>query len=259
MIPLLPLLLLVAQADAPPGIAIPAGRFEQGGTDAPDARWSRRVTLSAYRIDRSEVSVGAFERFVAEGWQDEQWWTADGLSWRAAHPDGAGAATRRSERGDEHPVVAVSWYEASAYCAWAGGRLPTEAEWERAACHGDGERFPWGDDEPEGPAWFTGGKLRAVQGVITQPADQQDPSLSSPVGLLHAAGNVWEWTADGYRSDAYAGGDAEDPVGAHDTPWRVLRGGSYMNLPSYCSCRHREPARPEQQRLTAGFRCAYSG
>ena len=270
---LLPLLLMAAQAGEPvdtpaitPTVAtqdepavFPAGSFQQGGTTAPDARWQRRVTLSAYGMDRSEVTIAAFDDFVAQGWTDDQWWTSDGLAWRGDHPEGAGDALRRSDRSGDHPVVAVTWHEASAYCAWAGGRLPTEAEWERAACGPHPARFPWGDDEPEGPAWFTGGKLHAVQRVITHPALQQDPSLVSPEGMLHTAGNVWEWTADSYRASAYDGGDVSDPLEQRDSPWRVLRGGSYMNLPSYCSCRHREPARPDQPRLTTGFRCAYDG
>ncbi len=246
---------LAAWAGEP--VEIPAGSFQQGDASAPDARWLRTVELSAYAIDRAEVSVSDFERFVAQGWSGDQHWSAQGLAWRAEHPEGAGAELRRSGRGSDHPVVAVSWFEAEAYCAWAGGRLPTEAEWERASCAGDGARFPWGDDEPEGPVWFTGGKRHAVQGVDTQSAERQDAAFASPAGLIHAAGNVWEWTADGYHAQAYDTGPARDPRHPHDTPWRVLRGGSYMNLPSYCSCRHREPARPEQQRLTAGFRCAY--
>ena len=258
MSPLLPLvLLLVAQAGE--RVSVPAGSFTQGGSTSADARWQRRVDLSAYGLDPTEVSVGAFARFVAAGWDDERWWSAAGRAWRDGHPQGAGATLRRSGRGDAHPVVAVTWYEAQAYCAWAGGRLPTEAEWERAACGPDGARFPWGDDEPEGPAWFTGGKLSAVQSVQTQPVDQQAPHLASPLGLLHTAGNVWEWTADSYRADAYDSGDVRDPLETRETPWKVLRGGSYMNLPSYCGCQHREPARPEQVRLTAGFRCAYDG
>ncbi len=255
--PLSFLTLVLVTALAGERASIPAGSFEQGGSGSPDTQPQRQVTLSAYQIDTSEISIAAFERFVAQGWQDDAWWSPAGLAWRSEHPSDAGAELRSSGREPDHPVVAVTWYEAHAYCRWAGGRLPTEAEWERAACGPQGARFPWGEDEPAGPAWFAAGKYAAVEGVETQPVGVQATELISPAGLLHAAGNVWEWTADSYRADAYQGGAAQDPVELEGSPWKVLRGGSYMNLPSYCSCKHREPARPDQVRLTAGFRCAY--
>ncbi len=251
-------LLLVPAVMPGEAVSIPAATFQQGGRQAPDEQARRQVTLSAYRIDRHEVTVGAYQRFVEEGWSEDRWWSADALAWRDAHDPRAAEPLRRSDRGDDHPVVAVSWYEAQAYCRWQGGRLPTESEWEHAACRDSEARFAWGDDEPAtGPAWFTSGKLGAVKSVATQPVEQQDQSLASPHGLLHTAGNVWEWTADSYRASAFEGGPASDPLDSSPGPWKVLRGGSYMNLPSYCTCTHREPARPEQLRLSVGFRCAY--
>lgn len=239
-------------------VAIPAGSFRQGGGGPPDEAPVRTVTLSAYRISTTEVTVAEFEAFVARGgYQDAAWWSPEGLAWLKGHPEGAGEELRRSGRTPAHPVVAVTWYEADAWCRSQGGALPTEAQWEHAACHGDGGRYPWGDEENFAAAWYGEGKTGGVKSVHTRTAAEADPALVSPFGLVHAAGNVWEWTADGYRADSYAEGDATDPRGATGTPWKTLRGGSYMNLPSYCTCTHREPASPEEVRLTIGFRCAW--
>ncbi|MFH1464024.1 MAG: SUMF1/EgtB/PvdO family nonheme iron enzyme [Pseudomonadota bacterium] len=197
-----------------------------------------------FGIDRAEVDLAAFERFAASGYQQPELWSAEGRAWLASHPGGAGPAVRASGRGVEHPVVAVTWYEAEAFCRWRGGRLPSGAEWRRAACGEGGGPYPWGAGEPEGIAWFDEGKYGMVERVATAPATVQAEALRSRDGLLHAAGNVWEWTTEAWP-------------GAPDGPWKVLRGGSYANLPSYCSCGHEEPARPDEPRLTAGFRCAY--
>lgn len=255
-----PALAIAAAVAGPPArdvVAVPAGTSVQGSAREPDAP-PRQVTLSAFEIDRHEVTVDDFERFVHEGgYQTPAWWSAGGRAWLKQHPDGAGAANRAAGRTGEHPVVAVTLYEAEAYCAWTGGRLPTEAEWERAACGTDGRRFPWGDDEAVAASWYAGGKFGDVSHVQTTAAATQAPALHSPVGALHMAGNVWEWTHDHYASPGWTAEAAIDPVNTQDTPWHVLRGGSYMNLPSYCSCRHREPARPDRVALTTGFRCAY--
>ncbi len=204
------------------------------------------------------MTVEAFARFKADGgYQDPQWWSAEGRVWLASYPDGAGEAVRAAGRPGTHPVVAVTYFEAEAYCAHAGGRLPTEAEWERAACGTDQRRYPWGDSESEAARWYAGGKFGSIVRVDTAPAGEQDAALRSPDGLLHMAGNVWEWTADGYHATDWGGASRQDPRATPDTPWHTLRGGSYMNLPSYCSCRHREPARPDRVALTIGFRCVW--
>ncbi|MFZ5477187.1 MAG: formylglycine-generating enzyme family protein [Myxococcota bacterium] len=246
---------LVSLALAEP-VAVEGGSFRMGSGGPPDESPVREVRLSPYRIDRTEVSVGEYEAFAnGGGYGDARWWTPEGWTWAQAHPDGAGAKLRASGRTADHPVVAVTWYEADAYCRWKGGSLPTEAQWERAACRG---KYPWGDSEDFAAVWFKEGKFGQIEDVHTKPVSQQDPSLASPFGLLHAAGNVWEWTRDSYHAAFYEDAPATDPVNTASTPWRTLRGGSFMNLPSYCTCTHREPAEPDTVRLTTGFRCSYS-
>ncbi len=239
-------------------VQVPAGTFRQGREGVPDET-PREVTLATYGIDRTEVTIADFERFMVQGALDRASWTDDGWAWHQAHPDGAGAPLRAADRSTDHPVVAVTWYEADAYCRWAGGSLPTEAQWEHAACGDGDQRYAWGDGDDAPVTWYSGGKFGHIQGVHTVPAADQDASLASPLGLLHTAGNVWEWTADYYHREGYAplGEPATDPTGPTQGTWRVLRGGSFMNLPSYCTCTHREPALPTRVAFTTGFRCAY--
>jgi formylglycine-generating enzyme required for sulfatase activity len=251
---MLPLLSQLAQAEP---ISIPAGSFEQGSGRSPDEPL-RTVQLSAFAIDPAEVSIEEFERFSNEGWPQPEWWSTEGLAWREAHPVGAGVDARAAGRLSSHPVVAVSFWEAEAYCAWRGGSLPTETQWERAACAQGGKRFAWGDDEEVDVVWYSGGKFGHLTDVRTSPVDQSAASTLSEEGLHHTAGNVWEWTLDRYHRDGTSQGDSIDPTGPTEGPWRVLRGGSFMNLPSYCTCTHREPARPDRVAFTTGFRCAYS-
>lgn len=238
-------------------VAVPGGPGSMGDGRAPDAP-TRTVALSAFRIDRTEISISAYERFVRDGWKDRSAWSDAGWAWAEAHPGGAGAETRAAGRPDAHPVVAVTWFEADAYCRWAGGTLPTEAQWERAACGGERQRYPWGDDPDQTFRTNDTAKFGHLDSVRTAPVTDQDPSLASAVGALHMAGNVWEWTADWYHRTGTAGEAAVDPTGPPTGTWRVLRGGSYMNLPSYCTCTHREPAEPARVALTTGFRCAWS-
>ncbi len=239
-------------------VDVPAGTFVQGSEEMPDAP-PRDVTLSAYRIDRTEVTIAAFEAFMAGPVAERDHWSEAGWAWHQAHPQGAGADLRAADRSADHPVVAVTWFEADAYCRSVGGHLPTEAQWEHAACGGGDQRYAWGDSEEVSASWYSGGKFGHIQAVHTVAATDQDPSLASPFGLLHTSGNVWEWTADHYHRQGYepAGQATTDPASAQETPWRVLRGGSFMNLPSYCRCTHREPAMPDRVAFTTGFRCAY--
>jgi formylglycine-generating enzyme required for sulfatase activity len=201
------------------------------------------------------VSLAAFEAFASgEGWRTDRCWSPEGLSWRAAHPVGSGATARASGRAPDHPVVAVTFWEAEAYCACAGGALPTEAQWERAACGADPRPPP--PAEGSGVAWwYEEGKYGNLPGVFTHGTHAESPP--NIFGLFDIFGNVWEWTRDRYRADAYGRLPATDPVDTAASTWTTVRGGSFMNLPSYAGCSHREPVRRDEPRLTVGFRCVY--
>jgi formylglycine-generating enzyme len=281
-------------------VRIPAGPFWMGGDD-PDAFPDdgegpvREVEVSAFRIDPKAVTNAQFAAFVkasghhtdAErfGWSyvfhafvsgeathrvldghvpGAPWWLpVEGASWRA--PEGPGSdVTRRAN----HPVVHVSWQDATAYASWAGKRLPTEAEWEKAARGGlDQARFPWGDEfMPRGQH-----RCNTWQGTFPRHNTGADGHLgTAPVnafrpnayGLYNPSGNVWEWCADWFSPDWHAADSAatrRDPAGPGSGATRVMRGGSYLCHESYCN-RYRVAARtsstPDSTTGHAGFRCA---
>ena len=276
-------------------VALAGGPFRMG-TDDPDGFPAdgegpvHRVTLRPFRIDVTAVTNRQFAAFVDDtgyetdaerfGWSyvfaghlpkkalrkargraaSAPWWAAvDGAQWR--HPEGRGSHVGR--RAD-HPVVHVSWADARAFAAWAGKRLPTEAEWEYAARGGlDGRRYPWGDElEPDGGhrcnVWqgrFPDHNTRADGFAGTAPVRSFSPN---GFGLYETTGNAWEWCADGFSPTAYRDLPADDPVGP-EAPTRVIRGGSYLCHASYCN-RYRVAARshnvPDSSSGNTGFRCA---
>ena len=238
-------------------ISFPAGSFEQGSDVAPDESPRHTVFLDAFSIDQTEVSIREFEQFVRQGWDIDQNWSQEGLQWRKEHPNGAGMDNRSAGRNPNHPVVAITWYEADAYCKWKGGSLPTEAQWERSACPIEG-RFAWGDDEQIEAAWYSGGKYGHLQSVLTKEVQQSPANQRTKEGMMHTTGNVWEWTNDWYHAQTYQRDKSTNPTGPSDGYWKTMRGGSFMNLPSNCSCTHREPASPDRVAFTVGFRCAYA-
>jgi formylglycine-generating enzyme len=186
-----------------------------------------------------------------------QWWTwTPGASWR--HPEGPGSSL--ADRA-EHPVVHVAYEDASAFAAWAGARLPTEAEWERAARGGlDGAAYTWGDDpEPPGERlanyWHGDFPWRAEPGYGATARVGSFPP--NGFGLFDMAGNVWEWTTDWYGGSERASLDPSQPQFA--IPRKVVKGGSFLCADSYC-LRYRPSARRPQMIDTGmshiGFRCA---
>jgi len=186
-----------------------------------------------------------------------QWWTwTPGASWR--HPEGPGSSLAGRE---QHPVVHVAYDDAVAYTEWAGGTLPTEAQWELAARGGlDGAAYVWGDaPEPAGARlanyWHGDFPWRAEPGYgTTAPVGSFEPN---GFGLFDMAGNVWEWTADWYGGSEAASRDPAQPQFA--IPRKVVKGGSFLCADSYC-LRYRPAARRPQMIDTGmshvGFRCA---
>jgi formylglycine-generating enzyme required for sulfatase activity len=193
-------------------VEVPAGDYVLG-RDAGDSR-QRVVDVDELELTMTPVTNAQYERFVAQ--------------------TGAAAPPHWPAPSD-HPVTFVDWREASAFCAWAGGRLPTEAEWEKAARGTDGRTYPWGEEEDEGRAAVGAG----LKGGSTSPVGAH-PAGASPYGLLDLAGNVWEWTSTEY------------PPGE-----RVLRGGSYASPGlAWARCTMRSWSRPGRRQAHIGFRVA---
>jgi formylglycine-generating enzyme required for sulfatase activity len=279
---------------------IPGGTFLMGTADPdgfPDDGEGpvREVTVRPFLIDATTVTNARFAAFVkASGYVTEAerfgwsfvfyrrvgararhsvldgsvpgapWWLpVAGASWR--HPDGPGSTI---ERVQNHPVVHVSWNDAAAYAAWAGKRLPTEAEWEMAARgHLSQTSYPWGDElaprgRPRCNIWrgdsFPDGADESAGPPGTVPANAFAPN---GFGLHNVSGNVWEWCADWWSTQWHRQERPEtrvDPVGPPTGQARVIRGGSYLCHASYCN-RYRVGARtantPDSTTGHTGFRC----
>lgn len=208
------------------------------------------VALRAFRIRRYPVTVQEFARFLADGgYQRTTFWRAGGFG-QFQKPEG----WDRQEETPSSPVVGVSWFEAAAYCEWAGARLPTEAEWERTARGPDSFRFPWGNEPDLNPT-----RANYIHGGRT-------PIRSTPVGLYPLGtseegvcdllGNVWEWTWDWYDERYYERSPGNDPAGPESGSTKVLRGGSWIDLPEYVRVSNRLWYEPAYRYDVIGFRCA---
>jgi len=199
------------------------------------------------------------ERVAARVVGSEWWCRVDAATWR--HPEGPGSSIKQRW---SFPVVHVSWNDAWAYAAWAGKRLPTEAEWECAARGGlVQKRFPWGDElEPGGRHW-----MNVWQGDFPERNTCMDghygpaPAKSfraNGYGLYNMTGNVWEWCWDWFDPGYYRRSPRENPTGPEMAERRVMRGGSYLCHASYCN-RYRTDARssntPDSTASNLGFRC----
>lgn len=206
------------------------------------------VWLDSFWIDRAEVTVGRYERCISAG--------------VCVRPPLDGAA--RFER-DGLPVVRVTWSEAAQFCAWDGGRLPTEAEWERAARGPSGRRYPWGEVYDPfrsnhgryalpfyfGNEWAA---LDGVDGYLELAPVGSFPAGRTPDGVDDLAGNVEEWVAD-YFAPEYPAGDAVNPVGPERGEHRVIRGGSYLEAAPLQRAAARKHAPPSARSAARGFRC----
>jgi len=238
--------LVAAGADEPDvgeWVRVPAGAFVMGmASGQPDERPERTVTLSEFEIARHEVTN---EQYLA-------FWEATGGDHRPADLTGVsdfGAWPERARRRPRHPVVGVTWEAASAYCAWVGGRLPSEAEWEKAA-RGSTERvWPWGDEQDASRA-----NTSANDGHATTSPVASYPAGASPYGVEDMAGNAAEWVADWYSDSYYARGPLTDPPGAESGSRKVVRGGSWMDSLMVARATRRLPASPDMQAAFIGFR-----
>ncbi len=283
----------ISPIDGMTQVYIPAGEFLMGSTSADidevmsecdycqrewfdDEQPQHAVTLDACWIDQTEVTNAMFAKFVtASGYRTDaekagsgyvfnpfssDWESINGADWR--HPQGPASDI---DGMDDHPVVQVSWNDAAAYCEWSGGRLPTEAEWEKAARGTDGRRYPWGD------LALAGNLLNfADLNLDTSWADDtiddgyrftapvgSYPDGASPYGVLDMAGNVWEFVGDWYVEDYYAISPADNPTGPPAGDFIVIRGGSWSRVPRFARTAARLRFTPGNRDSGLGFRCVH--
>lgn len=250
-------------------VYVPAGNFQMGSsTGDNNVQPTHSVTLDGFWLDRTEITVAHFKRFVAAtGYRTEvekegKSWVFTGNTWEEvaganwAYPRGT-----EEPAPDNHPVVHITWPDAAAYCVWAGGRLPTEAEWEYAARSPQGYAFPWGND-------FQGRRLNFCdQNCSLGWADQSVndghryaapagsfPDGASWAGALDMAGNVWEWVADWYGP--YSAEREVNPVGPPSGEYKILRGGSWDLGVDFVRSFTRARDVPSSKSDSVGFRCA---
>jgi sulfatase modifying factor 1 len=214
IIPPSPTLPQITGKDGAPMVLIPAGDFQMGSNDSDDEKPVHTVYLDAFYIDIYEVTNAQYKKFMdATKYKEPNYWNDSKFN------------------APNHPVVGVRWNDAVAYTKWAGKRLPTEAEWEKAARGGlVGKKYPWGDNLTHDDANYsgTGGKDKWVN---TSPVGSFAPN---GYGLYDMAGNVWEWCADWYDSKYYASSPKSNPKGPSSGERAVLRGGSwYFSFDSY--------------------------
>lgn len=209
----------ISTTDGMTQLLVPAGVLTMGGMDVyreSDEVPVHEVKLNAFWIDQVEVTNGMYNLCVQAG--------------SCRPPVKINSDNRLEYFGNpefqDYPVVNVAWYDANAYCIWAGRKLPTEAQWEYAARGSDKRNFPWGDELPN---QYNSNSLNLV-GDTSRVGSYAEGA--SPFGALDMAGNVWEWVADRYRPDYYAKSPSENPEGPSEeevfNDFRVMRGGSFQ-------------------------------
>jgi formylglycine-generating enzyme required for sulfatase activity len=217
-------------------VVVPAGNFVMGNdVESP----LRQVYLDEFYIDKYEVTILRYAKFL-----DATGGARPPQGWQQLHLESAGAL----------PVVGVDWHDAEAYCRWAGKRLPTESEWEKAARGGDGRKFPWGSEDPT-PTHANFGKSAdgPYSGALAPVGNR--PAGKSPYGAHDMAGNASEWVSDWFAA-GFAHGDVRNPKGPENGTAKVIRGGGWYDPPERLNSSRRTHASPATRADDLGFRCA---
>ncbi len=259
---------MVSDKDGMSLLYVPAGNFLMGSSDSDSQAYSgekpqHTVYLDAFWIDKTEVTNAQFQKFEGAtsyqtdaekaGWSyvytsGSGWNQISGADW--SHPRGPSSGISGTE---VHPVVHVSWNDATAYCEWAGRHLPTEAEWEKAARGTDGRIYPWGNASPDSTLL----NFNLSVGDTTEVGSY--PSGASPYGALDMAGNVWEWVSDWHNASYYSNSPSANPQGPSSGDGRVLRGGSWGIKALYVRAAYRDRSIPDYGGSNViGFRCVRS-
>jgi formylglycine-generating enzyme required for sulfatase activity len=217
-------------------VQIPGGAFTMGSdADGPDAKPAHQVDVPAFMIDKFEVTNADFKKFEdATGYKTDAEKSGD-KPWSAF-----------AESKDNHPVVKVSWNDATAFCQWAGKRLPTEAEWEKAARGTDARAYPWGNDWDPKKVNGKDSGLRGTTAVGSYPAG------ASQFGVMDLAGNVWEWTSS--TADHYPGNSTASKL--YGSNFYIVRGGGWFDVKDQLVTYYRNSAVPTTANDDLGFRCA---
>ena len=233
---------------------VPAGEFSMGSarTDRSardNEKPQHQVHLDACYIGRYPVTQAQYARFVQAKGHRVPFYETD---WTRPYNWDPGEKTPPQDRLD-HPVVLVNLDDAAAFCLWAGLRLPTEAEWEKAGRGADGRIYPWGNTWDPAKCNSHEGKRGG-----TTPVGAYSLAGDSPYGCADMAGNVWEWCADRYDEGYYANSPGRNPLGPEAGETRVLRGGSWNYVSSYLRCANRGWNYPDIRDYYLGFRCGLS-
>lgn len=237
--------------DGAPMVRVPAGPFTMGSNEGlPNERPEHPVTLDSYYIDQYEVTMAHYRTFLeSNNYESPPTWDDE-------------AATTVGDR----PAIGMKWADAAAYCKWAGKRLPSEAEWEKAARGTDGRRYPWGHMQPfvDIANYNRGLWVSEAITLVAVTSGLEGMSVrhglkeggKSPYGLSHMAGNAAEWVADWYDREYYQRSPDKNPSGPAEGQKRVIRGGSWADLPAALRVTARFSADPDFEDRTIGFRCA---
>ncbi len=225
----------IRPADGMVMVFVPAGEFSMGSDQHDDEQPVHLVNVDAFWIDQTEVTGAMYALCVEAG---------------ACQPTDPGT----TEQLDNAPILFATWSDAQTYCAWTGGRLPTEAEWEYAARGTDSRIYPWGNEAVDCSLvnyWGQDGGCVGQANIVGSL-----PGGKSPYGALDMSGNVWEWVSDWYAPGYYADSPSENPQGPAEGIYRVIRGGSWATTEDKVRAADRNREEASGRHNDIGFRCA---